>query len=130
MKWQDAKKTKPKNVEGVLAIANGRFRNIIFNNAPVIAEYCDDEGWIIEGYEEAVGLRVDFWMDIPPLEEKPLALEELMQRNGKPVYIVEEGRQGWELCEEAEEYFLERNADEYGITWFAYDREPEEVRRE
>lgn len=130
MKWKNAKKTKPNEEEVVLAIANGRFKNIIFNNAPVIAEYYEYEGWIIDGYEEAVGLRVDFWAEIPPLEELPLTLEELMQRDGKPVYIVEEVRQGWELCEEAEEYFLERNADEYGITWFSYDEEPEEVRRE
>lgn len=130
MKWKNAKKTKPKEGEVVLAIANGRFRKIIFRNAPVIAEYYDDEGWIIDGYEEAVGMRVDFWTEIPPLEELPLTLEELLQRDGKPVYIVEEGRQGWELCEEAEEYFLEREAAEYGQSWFAYDREPEEVRRE
>lgn len=130
MKWHDAKKKKPENGKFVLSIVNGRFKQISFRNAPVIAEYYDDEGWIIEGYEEAVGLRVDFWMEIPPLEEKPLTLEELMQRDGKPVYIVEEGRKGWELAEDASEYFLERNADEYGITWFSYDREPEEVRRE
>lgn len=130
MKWNDAKKKKPENGKFVLSIVNGRFKQISFKNAPVIAEYYDDEGWIIEGYEEAVGLRVDFWMEIPPLEEKPLTLEELMQRDGKPVYIVEEGRQGWELAEDASEYFLEREAAEYGQSWFAYEREPEEVRRE
>lgn len=51
--------------------------------------------------------------------------------NGKPVFIIEDGAEaGWELAEEAEEYFLERSADDYGVTWFAYRIEPEGVRRE
>lgn len=63
--------------------------------------------------------------------EEPMTLEELLQMNGKPVFIIEDGAEaGWELAEEAEEYFLERSADDYGVTWFAYRIEPEGVRRE
>ena len=76
-------------------------------------------------------------------EPNPLSLDELKERGGKPVYIVEHPKWGhWELSEYAEDYFEDRDTDFYGMNhndpdgryglhvlgWLAFDREPKGAR--
>ena len=70
----------------------------------------------------------------------PLSLEELLARKGKPVWICQEDRRftysGWAIAMSLSSggAFFQFNAgceklpiSEYGRTWVAFDREPEEV---
>ena len=54
-----------------------------------------------------------------------LTLEQLVMRNGKPVYIVENGDDHWELCARGSDYLQGRDITMYGDKWKAYDREPQ-----
>lgn len=48
----------------------------------------------------------------------PLTLEQLRERNGRPVWIVESPDWGhWELSEDAEDYVADRDAELYGLTY-------------
>ena len=55
-------------------------------------------------------------------ENAPLTLEELKGMGGKPVWIVDEreGTKGWELSQDASDYWEDRDLKEYGKTWFAF----------
>lgn len=76
---------------------------------------------------------------------KPLTLEQLRERNGKPVYIrTGEGNEGWGICERTGDSFMfgefEPDSDFYNMTyndpvghfglhvlsWLAYDHKPKE----
>ena len=79
----------------------------------------------------------------PPNE--PLTLEQLREMDGEPVWIVESHDWGhWELSEDAEDYFCDRDDDLYGLTypdpdgkaglhklgWIAYSYPPAHIDRE
>lgn len=72
--------------------------------------------------------------------ENPLTIEQLMEMDGEPVWIVEHPDWGhWELSENAEDYIADRDQDLYGLKhddpagqcglhvlgWLAYRRPPE-----
>lgn len=74
-------------------------------------------------------------------QDKPLTLDELLQMNGEPVWIVEYPDWGhWELSADAGDYVAERDYDCYGMKhddpagryglhklgWLAYRKKPEE----
>lgn len=66
--WKRADKNQlPKDGEHVLMLVNGRHGKVRFVNAVLLGYWYEDEGWIIEGYETAMGLRVDWWAEIPSL---------------------------------------------------------------
>lgn len=53
-----------------------------------------------------------------PAEEGPLTLEQLREKNGKPVWIVEYPDWGhWELSEDANDYITDRDPELYGLTY-------------
>lgn len=53
-----------------------------------------------------------------PDEEGPLTLEQLREKNGKPVWIVEYPDWGhWELSEDANDYITDRDPELYGLTY-------------
>lgn len=63
---------------------------------------------------------------------KPLTLDELRDRNGKPIYIVsKEFGDSWEIASYDKRRFFGRGLcywlDDYGKTWLAYDHEPKEA---
>lgn len=64
-KWINAKERLPENEECVLAVASGRFGNITFMDAVVIAEYALSFGWIVDGYEKWEDPIITYWMPLP-----------------------------------------------------------------
>ena len=66
-KWKDASKEQPKEGEEYLVLINGKYKKIRFVNAYAIGTYYAEEGWIIDGYEDATMLRVDYWTEMPEL---------------------------------------------------------------
>lgn len=57
-------------------------------------------------------------MNRMPDKEGPLTLEQLREKNGKPVWIVEYPDWGhWELSEDANDYFTDRDPELYGLTY-------------
>lgn len=76
----------------------------------------------------------------PRIAPRPLTIGELKKMHGKPVYIVEAPDWGhWELSADAEDYFMGRDVDFYGMKhndpegrhglhmmgWLAYHTEPD-----
>lgn len=57
----------PEEGAHVLVLVNGQHGQIRFVNAMLLAYWYEDEGWIIEGYERAYGLKVDWWAETPGL---------------------------------------------------------------
>ena len=75
----------------------------------------------------------------------PLTLEQLREMDGQPVWIVEQPDWGhWELSEDADDYFSDRDPGLYGLTypdpegkggihklgWIAYAYPPDHIDRE
>lgn len=53
-----------------------------------------------------------------PDKKGPLTLKQLREKNGKPVWIVEYPDWGhWELSEDANDYFTDRDPELYGLTY-------------
>lgn len=50
----------------VLALVCGKYKNITFDHALLLAEYVDGE-WILEQYPEAMDITVSHWAFIPDL---------------------------------------------------------------
>jgi len=59
---------------------------------------------------------------------EPLTLDELRSMDAEPVWIEDEFTKfrGWELSENASDYFDDRPEEEYGKAWRAYRRKPVE----
>lgn len=72
-RWNSAKKFLPgAAVEGeVLVIVNGKYKNIEFQDAYMLAEFISGVGWIIQGFEEWEDPNVKYWVELPepPKEE-------------------------------------------------------------
>lgn len=49
----------------VLIQCNGKYKNITFDEAVQMATYEKQEGWILDGYEEAEEVEVVAWMPLP-----------------------------------------------------------------
>ena len=66
--WKKADKNHlPEEGAHVLVLVNGRHGQIRFVNAMLLAYWYESDGWVIEGYETAAGLRVDWWAKTPAL---------------------------------------------------------------
>lgn len=64
--WIRVSERLPKSGEMVIVNANGKPRkNITMHNAPLIASYWEDEGWIVDGYEEWSNPEVTHWIPLP-----------------------------------------------------------------
>lgn len=63
---------------------------------------------------------------------EPLTLDELLEMDGEPVYIVDGDLAWWDIVSHSTKYFLMLVRDEampfirYGKTWLAYRQKPEE----
>lgn len=69
-------------------------------------------------YEEEALQEIRTILNRVPDEEGPLTLEQLREKNGKPVWIVEYPDWGhWELSEDANDYFTDRDPELYGLTY-------------
>lgn len=69
-------------------------------------------------YEEEALQEIRTILNRMPDEEGPLTLEQLKEKNGKPVWIVEYPDWGhWELSEDANDYFTDRDPEFYGLTY-------------
>lgn len=69
-------------------------------------------------YEEEALREIRTILNRVPDEEGPLTLEQLREKNGKPVWIVEYPDWGhWELSEDANDYFTDRDPELYGLTY-------------
>ena len=69
-------------------------------------------------YEEEALQEIRTILNRIPDEEGPLTLEQLKEKNGKPVWIVEYPDWGhWELSEDANDYFTDRDPELYGLTY-------------
>ena len=51
--------------ELVLVTASGKYGSAVFANAVLIANYADDGGWIVEGWENWIEPNVTAWMPLP-----------------------------------------------------------------
>lgn len=69
--WISVKDRLPEEADDfVLAAANGTYKNIRLVNAVMMAEYSQEEGWILEMYPEYREAEVTHWMPLPqPPEE-------------------------------------------------------------
>lgn len=67
--WKNANKEQPEEGKAYLVIINGKYRKIRFVNAYAIGTYCEEEGWIIDNYEDATMIRVDYFAELPELPE-------------------------------------------------------------
>ncbi len=107
---------------------------------------CGPENWaeqleIMETCLEAV--RSVHFADAGKMQ--PLTLEQLREMDGKPVWVMEQPDWGhWELSEDADDYFSDRDPGLYGLTypdpegkggihklgWIAYAYPPPHIDRE
>ena len=69
MNWISTDHKIPETGGLVLAIVNGKYKNITFVNAIELAEYTDC-GWIIDSYPEWDNANVSYWMPIPELPKE------------------------------------------------------------
>lgn len=69
--WIPCSERLPENPDTfVLIQCNGKYKNITFDEAVQMATYEKQEGWILDGYEEAE-VEVVAWMPLPePYEEE------------------------------------------------------------
>ena len=69
--WISVKDRLPEDEDSlVLAVANGKYKNVQLINAVMLAEYNHKEGWILELYPEWETPDVTYWMPLPePPEE-------------------------------------------------------------
>lgn len=75
------------------------------------------------GWMEAA---VEALRDYRQAENPPLAIDELYQMDGEPVWIDDwyEDFHGWEFSEDAADYVEGRNVKSYGSSWVAYRHKP------
>lgn len=64
--WISTERELPADDRGVLALVDGKWKNIRFEHAVLLAYYVDGE-WILEMYPEAEDITVSHWAIIPEL---------------------------------------------------------------
>lgn len=64
--WIPASERLPEGENEVLITVNGKFNNITFDNAVEKGFYCEDDGWIIDGYLDWITPEVTAWQPLPP----------------------------------------------------------------
>lgn len=62
--WHKFPEEYPEEEVPVLAIVNGRYKNLRFENAIEIAIYEEREGWYLDAYIDA-DVTVSHWMSLP-----------------------------------------------------------------
>ena len=67
--WISTEWEVPADDRGVLALVDGKWKNIRFEHAVLLAYYVDGE-WILEMYPEAEDITVSHWAFIPELPEE------------------------------------------------------------
>ena len=70
--WISVKDRLPENPdELVLVIANGMYENVALKDAYCMANYCPDEGWVLEMWPDFEAVQISHWMPLPeaPKEE-------------------------------------------------------------
>ena len=69
--WISTAERLPTDPESeVLVVVNGTHNMTAFIDAYLMGWYYEDEGWVIEGYEEWEDPKVLYWMPIPELKEE------------------------------------------------------------
>ena len=63
--WFDATEIKPAVDENVIVTVSGTYNNITFEDAIQLAQWDDEEGWILEEFPGAVDISVTGWMFCP-----------------------------------------------------------------
>ena len=70
-RWISVNDAVPEDEELVLVIVNGKpSKHITFKEAIELAYWYEDEGWVLEGYPEAVNIEVLYWARIPERVEE------------------------------------------------------------
>ena len=67
--WISSEWELPAEEGQVLALVYGKYKNITFDHAVLLADYVDGE-WILEHYPEATDITVSHWAFIPDLPEE------------------------------------------------------------
>ncbi len=67
--WISTKERLPETDTCVLAVANGTYGNISFEDAVLIAE-CSEGGWYIESFLNIMNPQIDYWMPLPNAPER------------------------------------------------------------
>ena len=91
---------------------------------------CGCTAMVDTGYAQNPHVVADLWnqreAEQGERDNQPLSIYELEKMSGEPVYIDDEKEcfHGWELSEDAADYFEGRDVDNYGFDWVAYRHKP------
>lgn len=98
----------------VLIQCNGKYKNTTFDEAVQMATYEKQEGWILDGYEEAE-VEVVAWMPLPKPYEEEKEMSKEWKRNMKIAY----NKALDDFCKALEKNQQDNWTDnlEYGITF-------------
>ena len=79
--WYTPEEKLPAEGEIVIVSISGKFNNgVLYNHAFAIAEWWDDDGWILTDIEKPLEYTVHAWCDL-----EPYGCREAMKRYGKGV---------------------------------------------
>ena len=64
-RWINVHDRLPEEDELVLAAVSGRYENVEWVDAYLLARFYPEEGWMLEEYPEAENFRITWWMKLP-----------------------------------------------------------------